>query len=967
MRHTTAATLVACLTALVTNSVLASDWTGEYDKKIKTAQNVGVLGNDLAGDRVNYYTGATTFYATDVSVPATGMGIAVSRSYAVESGRSLASVKVPLVPGDSFSGRLRSFGDWDLDVPRITAEMSQDDGWIIDTTTPTKRCEVVGKMRGSAPTWAATGAPAVVQGTRGWNFTADKYWNGYMLHVDGAEQSMLAATLTNPQRPSTGGPYEWTTNQNWWISCIPTLNESAGQGFLARSPDGKTYTFNWISRQNMTSVSYYEDEIMTQHSPVYLYRAEYQMLPTRIEDRFGNWINYVWSNDSYAQLDRIETGLRGSTTPEATIKVFYSAQGLISSITDGSRTWTYEYTAHTENSPANTPYTYYSLSRVVLPGSNGAWQYSFGDFEASVPSCAADWADPSQPDYYLICWAGGDIDPAGAAYTVTHPSGAKVEFLFGQHYQYDSGVPWTYPMGLEFKTISGPGLTASTWSVNYWPTKEEAKSLTMANTPPTVNYTDVVNPDRSITRHVFGGPMKIGDVQGSVVAASGGGSPAITSTSNSWVNGAMDDVNVATGIVPTWYRSNVITYVASGSQSAYVERVGVNPQGAFGSYSQVYSSERRLPELTRSMVQQGVTFTTQTSSFDAYARPLTVTRSSSGGAGGNFTRTEATTYYDNASRWVLGQVASTTVGTKVVSETEFNAADQPWKLYKPRLTSQGKLLKQTLAYNANGTLASVTDGNGKVTTLGNWYMGVPRAIGYPTSFSTSATVGTDGTIQSTTDELGNVTQYGYDPMGWLKSVKYPTGGSTTWTDLTRSLSFVAGAEYGLPANHWKQVVDSPVSTAGGAPIARTTTLYDARFNPVLTLTEDTTLSSSKSFVVRRFDGMGRETFRSYPVASANVNDALTGFVTEYDALGRVTKVKQDSELGALATQTEYLTGFQTRVTNPRGFATTTNYQVFDSPSTDAPVRIDAPQGVSTVITRDGFGKPLQITRSGPGG
>jgi len=40
-----------------------------------------------------------------------------------------------------------------------------------------------------------------------------------------------------------------------------------------------------------------------------------------------------------------------------------------------------------------------------------------------------------------------------------------------------------------------------------------------------------------------------------------------------------------------------------------------------------------------------------------------------------------------------------------------------------------------------------------------------------------------------------------------------------------------------------------------------------------------------------------------------------------------------SELGALGSHTEYLTGFRTRTTNPRGFVTETSYQAFDQPST----------------------------------
>jgi YD repeat-containing protein len=335
-----------------------------------------------------------------------------------------------------------------------------------------------------------------------------------------------------------------------------------------------------------------------------------------------------------------------------------------------------------------------------------------------------------------------------------------------------------------------------------------------------------------------------------------------------------------------------------------------------------------------------------------------VTRASAGVAGPSsaYSRSETTAYRHDLAKWVIGQATTVTDGTtgKVMSLTDYDAASSlPIRNY-----SFG-VLQQTLAYNADGTLASVKDGRNNVIGLSNWYRGIPRAISYPTGVSQSAVVGNFGQISSTTDELASATGYGYDAMGRLSNIAYPSGDTVAWNATARGFVPVAAVEYGIPAGHWKQTVQTGTG--------KTTTFYDGRWSPVLTLTEDTALGASKSFVVRRFDAVGRAVFSSYPVALANVNDILPGIVTQYDALGRAYQVKQDSELGVLTTTTEYLSGFQTRVTNPRGYPTTTSYQVFDAPGTDAPVRIDAPQGVVTTITRDGFGKPLQVTRSGPGG
>src|SRR5690606_9942768 len=100
-----------------------------------------------------------------------------------------------------------------------------------------------------------------------------------------------------------------------------------------------------------------------------------------------------------------------------------------------------------------------------------------------------------------------------------------------------------------------------------------------------------------------------------------------------------------------------------------------------------------------------------------------------------------------------------------------------------------------------------------------------------------------------------------------------------------------------------------------------------------------------------YDHEGRTTFASYPGSSSTLN---TGTWSEYDALGRPTSVAQDPESGLLVTLTEYLTGFKTRTTNPRGQQTTTSYMAWDQPTHDYPVSITHPEGAVTTISRDVF-------------
>lgn len=949
MRFETRTAIAIALLGASSFSLAGTNYQDEYEKKIKASQDVGVLGNDLAGDRVNFYTGATSFSATDISLPGNSLALALSRSYEVGYDNNLAASPGPdRYTPEIETMRVHAFGDWDLDVPHISTVMTQSGGWVVDSTTPTKRCSVVGQVTSTGV--AANGAPPYVGGS--WTFHADAYWSGYSLHTPGGEQTLLLASLPNAERPSTDGPFHWTTNQDWWISCLPTIANGVGEGYVARSPDGSKYTFNWLSKRNVTSIM-----DRSEHDPGgygtffkhFVFRAEYLMLPTRVEDRFGNWIAYEWSNDEFARLTRMSSGPVGSTIAEQSITLSYQ-DGLVSSATDGIRTWRYEYLAG-------------RLIKVTLPDST-FWQYDLLNIGFDIPPtpyCDTEISINS-PDYYWICFGNGEIGWYFNDALVVHPSGARIDFTFDNHYQYSPSSNGSYPMGIASKTISGAGLATANWKFSFLPSKPEIKAACQAGACPTRIMTDQVNPDGSLSRRIFGvtptvdESVLLGELEGSL-AANGGGSPAIT-TSAHWGADILDDIAPASGSVPVFYKEMDYRMAPAGQATAYTVRVGANPMlSNMFPQIQVYASERRLPVVTRNLVQQGVTFTSETTAFDKFARPVQASRRSVGSASGNFSRSETTTYSDNTAKWVMGQVATTTDGAtgKVVSQTDYD----PTTALPVRSYSYG-LLQQTLGYNADGTLASVRDGLGNVTALSNWSHGVPQLISYPTSVSESATVDGLGNLLSTTDQLASTTTYGYDVMGRLSRITYPVGDTAAWSDTTRGFVFVAAAEYGLPAGHWRQTV----RTGNG----QASTFYDARWHPVLVITEDTALASSRSFVVKRYDIMGREVFSSYPVGSlVGVRDALQGMSTQYDALGRPVRVSQDSELGILTTNTEYLTGFLTQVTNPRGFKTTTSYQVFDSPSVDAPVRINAEEGVSTVITRDGFGKPLQITRSGPGG
>ena len=337
-----------------------------------------------------------------------------------------------------------------------------------------------------------------------------------------------------------------------------------------------------------------------------------------------------------------------------------------------------------------------------------------------------------------------------------------------------------------------------------------------------------------------------------------------------------------------------------------------------------------------------------------------------------FSKTEVVEYHDNQSKWVLGQQSKLYVDGVLASETSFNALAQPlWQ------KSFGAL-ERSLEYYADGTLKSVADArhSGTFSTkivLSSWMRGIPQRIDYPATPDQSqgaykeAAVNSRGELQSVIDENGYQTCYTYDALGRLRSI---APASNAWTcdeaqsnwNKTNLVFEPAPAAYGLPAGHWRHVV----TTGNGAKIIH----FDAMLRPVVEESYDAGLvSTTKSVSVKRYDVAGRLKFQSYPVRDLiHHASVLFGTHTEYDSLDRVTAVRQDGENGALlSTTTVYLPGLQTSVKSARGqssgAATVTSFMAYDQPSYELPVLAQQPEGVTTHILRDAFGKPAHIVRT----
>ncbi|MCI4567113.1 RHS repeat-associated core domain-containing protein [Lysobacter sp. CFH 32150] len=916
----------------------------EYGKTIKSAEAVGALGPNLFGDQTSFYTGATTFSATDVSLPGnSSLPVAVGRRFVVQS-RDMEAVN-NLMSADGM------FADWELDIPHLhavfsTAAYDSNGGWQVRNGQgdPNLRCSAGGLRE-----------PLVATGSFGGLWEASEYWHGYNAYIPGVgDQEMLSVGTSNPHQPTDGKTYEWVTNNQWYFSCLPnTANGVPGEAFLAISPDGTRYWFDWFASREASTIvkekgpvqalsesgesttsttdATSSDQVTTM-APVgdktSLTRMEVWILPTRVEDRFGNYVTYTYDATHPWRLTTI------AANDGRQLTLGYNTDGDIASVSDDTRTWIYRYSS--------------GLSEVELPDTS-KWLINFGTVRQAYTS--------PQPNQNIVAFceqpSSGATQPIYTG-TITHPSGAVGEFRFQSKLHGRSYVPkvcikpdpygaadyahnpfYFDTVGLIQKTISGPGLPVAQWSYTYGPPNnswaEDCTSGCVAT-----KTVEVTGPG-DFVRYTFGNKYR--DTDGKLLKVETGS--ALTSI----------------------LKTETTTYLLDPTNQAYPSQVGRSPY-----LRGDHSAEKLTPSIQRQITQQGTTFTWQANqtngvySFDQFANPLSVTRASSLG----YTQTNVTEYEHNTSKWVLGQVKKLTTDGIEVSRTDYHAITA-----LPTASYSFNKLQHSAAYYTDGTLRQLTDGRNYTTTFSVWNRGIPELIQYPatpdqpTGASVSAHANPLGWIEWAEDENGYRTCYGYDAMGRLANITHPSEtapvendvcDTSKWAQTTRTFAPVLTSEYGIAGGHWKQIV----STGN----ARKVSYFDAMWRPLVTESYDSAdAANTRSVSVTRYDAGGHPVFQSYPLRSLTDYATVTqGSRTTYDSLDRVTRVEQDSELGVLASTTEYLTGFQTRVTNPRGHATTTSYYVYDQPTQDLPRVMLLPEGARTTVYRDVFGKPTTLVR-----
>lgn len=588
---------LVCAQSLPTNMV---DLRYESFLK-KPGRWMGTPGNEF-GEQIAPQNGALSFNVVDVSIPG-------NNALPVEFRRTL-HIR-PRSPDDYLTS-YRILQWWEPGLPKITASYEFVTGPVTgDTSRPGKVCSVSDKAFLSPPPDA----------THPDQFPANVFWNAPSLQMPDGSGGLLVYNQGLMPAPQSGGRYYWLTANMDYVSCLAALKNSgssdteeqllsAGEGFLVRRADGTRYWFDWMAtdrRSNGISTVVRYSGGTPALTPIGIKVANLAWYPSRVEDRYGNWVTYTYSNKANepVKLDRIDS------SDGRSISLVY-ANGVLSRVEAAGRTWNYAGT------------------QVTNPDGS-VWSYT-GDFRPGFDftidrdhgSCydPPSWSGTVNPDYTT-----GGNPGVTRTISVTSPSGATADFTIGRVMLGRSAVPgscyasgysmayglpsqttepiaylggWT--MAVIQKSVTGPGVDPQVWKYNYqsdiWFSNTNASAGT--------SRTKILLPDGSLDTYVYGNAPYVNDGLLLSLTRSKGG--------------------VVKRVVNEGYLSNLNSPV-----SGFPKRIGWHPYADLNEFGAVFLR----PKTSSVTTQDGQSYSWSVPAIcggalclDAYGRPTTVVKQS---------------------------------------------------------------------------------------------------------------------------------------------------------------------------------------------------------------------------------------------------------------------------------------------------------------------------------------------------
>ena len=929
----------------------------EFDlfDKIDFDYQPNMHSDDLFGDKYDNGTGTIKFEWVDISIPGnSSLEVALRRSYNTTGND-------PKGTGSSVGGPY-SKGTFYFELPRIEFQVlkkqsagtnpvseSLNHYWP-QTFIDNKHCsEFVSftdfKLIGH--TTYESGAPGIFTEV----LSADKYTNSFQLIVPG----QINDTLLKNNDQLTGASaenYRYTTKSKWKINCLDTLeNGQAGEGFIATSPQGVTYTFGKIYYDDVSNNSFdTESGVFTTHY--------YKFLVTRVEDRFGNWVTYSYSDGELASM--VSNDGRSITLNHSA-----GTSGNEIHATANGRVWKYRENELERPDGKKWSYNmYHHQFRNHLSGSH---------YEGKAPIDCGFIAESVHPyfDSFHFGINGTSADlPVNPTISITHPDGAVGEFWLGYTSQGDTNVSTdtdeytgayeasrcSYQFSLLKKRISYALGKNYEWTYEY--------SQNEGHYPATSRFPNGVPAqlDKAYLTGYIPGNVNNFDYK-TVKVIKPDGSYVV-----SYVNRDARSYVLGKVFAEVYYsaantKTKEVRYAYEGGTQFGQEYLKAGTVEITGRGAQ-------QPRLTQRQIQlfdaagTATTYTQAHSAFTVYDFPG---KSSHTNSFNGKQRHYKFTYHNDTTNWVLGQQSqmelSATGNTQdynVVRTTTFHSATGNYKSLPNCYYAFGTLNYCHTSYHTSSGQAGLPN---KITLnaanrwveYSDYKRGRPQTIKKPQSVGTGvkyaySVVDDNGWITKFTDYEGHCTRLGYNPVG-LRTLIDPC--DDKWANTVIDYTTTTGTE-GLDfveAGMFKQTVNQ-----GNY---QKITYFDTMLRPRLSKEWDKTKSATARYVRSEFDYQNRPTFESKPYASAVTPDGVT---TSYDALGRTKSVYDNTNSGSM-TYT-YLSGNRVKVNNNRGHDTTTTYLAYGSPTQKEATLIASPEGVNTQLNYNLYGNVTSITQGG---
>ncbi|MCD9033496.1 hypothetical protein LDO32_17425 [Luteimonas sp. Y-2-2-4F] len=334
---------------------------------------------------------------------------------------------------------LGGFGDWDISIPYEETLVAAQQGWAVGPPSDAARFNRCSRV-----------SPPFVH-ENSLLFHWHDFWDGYTLSLPGVGGGQLMARIAGAHgEPSDGRSYPWVANGNIRLRCLgATKNGYPGEAFAAVTTDGLTYYLDWAIEREQFLLKKYD---VTNRRNTGLARKRVYLAATRIEDRFGNWVDYAYSGDKLQSI---------TSSDGRSIVLAWSGANIVSAIASGGSVWRYEYS--TDDIGAT------NLSSVVNP--DGArWRYSFSNI-MSDPLVLR----PDPEVHYNPCDTDSDIfrEFDSVDFRVEHPSGAVGLFSFDHERVWRTsnynnycpgqfGPTWYTLWSLKNKRVEGAGVPQQT-------------------------------------------------------------------------------------------------------------------------------------------------------------------------------------------------------------------------------------------------------------------------------------------------------------------------------------------------------------------------------------------------------------------------------------------------------------------------------------------------------------------------